>query len=170
MTFVTRELTTRENMLQAGWAKSKSGLLERLEVNGSRITIRRRDGAVDELQKGAFRCTSYRTGSGRRLFVIRADDGRKVRFMEMTGVLSDAQWDAIADHILEAVPSNLNKVVILAGASILIGMFAAAVTVGLIAGLFGLTDEQVAFWSPLSLSLMGGWTIALWFGFKRLFW
>src|SRR2546422_7222322 len=107
--FVTRELTTREYVLQAGWAKSKSGLLERLDVNGSRITIRRRNGAVDELEKGAFRCTSYRTGSGRRLFIIRTGDGRTIRFMEMDGMLSAAQWDAIADHVLEAVPSNLKR-------------------------------------------------------------
>jgi hypothetical protein len=167
-TFVTRELTTGENALQAGWAKSKSGLLDRLDVNGSRITIRRRNGAVDELQKGAFRCTSYRTGSGRRLFVIKADDGRKIRLMEMNGMLSAAEWDDIADEVLGAVPSDLNKIVTRAGLSIVIGMFAAALTAGFLAGLLGLTDEQVAFSSPLSLGLMAGWIVALWFGFKRL--
>ena len=133
-TFVTRDLTAGENALQAGWAKSKSGLLDRLEVNGSRITIRRRDGAVDELQKGAFRCTSYRTGSGRRLFVIKTDDGRKIRFMEMSGMLSAAEWDYIANEVLGAVPSDLNKVVTRAGLAILIGMFVAALTVGFSGG------------------------------------
>ena len=169
-TFVTRELTTGENIVQAGWAKSKSGLLERLEVDGSRITLHRRDGTMDEFKKGAFRCTSYRTGSGRRLFVIRTDDGRNIRFMEMAGMLSDAEWNAIADEVLEATPSNLNQLVMRAGVSIVAGMFAAAITVGLIAGLLGLTDEQIVFSSPLSISLMIGWAVALWFGCKRLGW
>ncbi len=168
--FVTRDLTAGENVRQAGWAKSKSGLLDRLEVDGPRITLRRRDGAVDELQKGAFRCTSYRTGSGRRLFVIRTDDGRKIRVMEMAGMLSDEDWDEIARDVLEAVPSNLTKIVMRAGASLLIGMFAAAITAGVVASVFDLTPEQVVFSSPLSLSLMVGWSVALWFGFGRLGW
>ena len=169
-TFVTRDLTTGENVRQAGWAKAKSGLLDRIEVDGDRITVRRRDGAVDELRKGAFRCTSYRTGLGRRLFVIRTDDGRKIRFLEMTGMLSEAEWEAIADEVLEAVPSKLVKIIMRAGASLLIGMLAAAISAGLCAGFFGLSDEQVAFSSPLSLGLMAGWTAALWFGFGRLRW
>lgn len=168
--FITRDLTAGENVRQAGWAKSKSGLLDRIEVDGSRIIVRRRDGAVDELQKGAFRCTSYRTGSGRRLFVIRTDDGRKIRVMEMAGMLSDEEWDEIAREVFAAVPSNLTKIVMRAGASLLIGMFAAAITAGVVASLFDLTAEQVVFSSPLSLSLVAGWTVALWFAFKRLGW
>ncbi len=168
--FVTRDLTTGENVLQAGWAKSKSGLLDRIEVDGTRITVRRRDGAMDVLQKGAFRCTSYRTSSGRRLFVIRTDDGRNIRFLEMTDMLSDADWETIANEVLEAVPSNLVKITKRACASLLIGMLAAALTAGLCAGIFGLTEEQIAFSSPLSLVLMAGWTAALWFGLGRLRW
>ena len=168
--FVTRDLTAGENVRQAGWAKSKSGLLDRLEVDGPRITLRRRDGAVDELQKGAFRCTSYRTGSGRRLFVIRTDDGRKIRVMEMAGMLSDEDWDEIAREVFVAVPSNLTQFVMRAGASLLIGMIAAAITAGWAASVFELTPAQVVFSSPLSLGLMAAWTFALWLGFRRLGW
>ncbi len=169
-TYITRDLTAGENVLQAGWAKSKSGLLESLEVDGSRITLRRRDGSVDELQKGAFRCTSHRTGSDRRLFIIKTDDGRKIRFLEMTGMLSDTEWDAIADDVLQAAPSNLNQLVLQAGLSIVFGMFAAAISVGIIGGIFGLAADQLVFSSPLSIGLMAGWAVALWFGFRRLRW
>ena len=168
--FDTRDLTTAENVLQAGWAKSAAGLLDRLEVDGTRITIRRRDGAVDELRKGAFRCTSYRTGSGRRLFVIRADDGRKIRFMEMEGMLSPADWNAIADEVLEATPSNLNALFVRAAAAIVIGMFAAAISVGIVGGMLGLEDDQLVFSAPLSLGIMAAWIATRWFGFARMNW
>lgn len=166
--FVTRDLTRGENLLHAGWAKSKSGLLDVLEVDGPRITIRRRDGAVDELQKGAFSCTSYQTNSAGRLFIIRTDDGRKIRFMEMPGMLSGAQWDAIADDVLGAVPSNIVNLMLQGGFAIVAGMFAAAVTVGVLAGMLDLTHEQMVFESPLSLSLMVAWAIALWFAYGRV--
>ena len=166
--FVTRDMTRGENLLCAGWAKSKSGLLDVLEVDGPRIIIRRRNGAVDELQKGAFSCTSYRTNSAGRLFVIRTDDGRKICFLEMPGTLSGAQWDAMADDVLGAVPSNVVNVVLQGGFAIVAGMFAAAITVGLLAGMFDLTHEQRVFESPLSLSLLLAWAIALWFAYGRV--
>ena len=166
--FVTRDLTPGENLLHAGWAKSKSGLLDVLEVDGPRISIRRRDGSIDELHKGAFTCTSYQTNSAGRLFIIRADDGRKIRFMEMSGMLTDAQWDAIADDVLKAVPSNIVNVMLQGGFAIVAGMFAAAVTVGVLAGIFDLKDEQTVFSAPLSLSLMLAWAIALWFAYGRV--
>ena len=166
--FVTRDLTPGENLLHAGWAKSKSGLLDTLEVDGLRITIRRRDGAIDELHKGAFTCTSYQTNSAGRLFIVRTDDGRKIRFMEMPGMLPRAQWDAIADDILGAVPSNIVNLMLQGSFAIVAGMFAAAVTVGVLAGMLGLTDEQTVFSAPLSLGLMLAWAIALWFAYGRV--
>lgn len=167
-TFVTRDLSAGQNVLQAGWAKSKSGLLDRLEVDGTRLTIRLRDGAVHELTPGKFRCTSYRTGSGRRLFVIRTDDGRKVRFLEMDEMLSAEEWDTIADEVLGAVPSNLNRNLTLGGYSLVLGMLAAALTAGFLGGLLHLPAEQFAFTSPLALGLMAGWTVLIWIGFWRL--
>ena len=166
--FVTRDLTARENLLHAGWAKSESGLLDTLEVDGSRIIIRRRDGAVDELQKGAFRCTSYQTSSAGRLFIVKTDDGRKIRFMEMPGMLPDDQWDVIAGNVLGAVPSNIVNAMLQGGFAILAGMLAAAITVGVLAGMLDLTHEQIAFQSPLSLGLMVAWAVALWFAYGRV--
>ncbi len=163
-TFVTRELTPGEGLAQAGWAKSDSGLLERLEVNGAHITVRRRNGAVDELTQGKFRCTSYRTGSGRRLFVIRTDDGRKIRFLEMDGMLSAEEWDIIADDVLGAVRSNLAAVVSRAGFSLVLGMLLGAVTTGILGGMFNLQDSQLAIGSPLGMGTIAAWTVAVWFG------
>ncbi|MEO8359755.1 MAG: hypothetical protein ABI672_06970 [Vicinamibacteria bacterium] len=168
--FVTRELTARENILQAGWAKSASSLLDRLDVKGSHLTIRRRDGAVDELEQGAFRCTSYRTGSGRRLFVIRASDGRTIRFLEMEGVLSVEEWDAIADEVLGATPLNLNALFLRGAVAIVPGMLAAVMSVGIVGAIFRLEPEQLVFSAPLSLGLMAGWIAALWYGLTRLNW
>ena len=54
------------------------------------------------------------------------------------------------------------------GFAIVAGMFAAAITVGLLAGMFDLTHEQRVFESPLSLSLLLAWAIALWFARGRL--
>lgn len=169
ITFVTRELTMGEMLRQAGWAKSKAGLLDQLEVDGSRIVIRRRNGAVDELRKGEFRCTTYRTRAGRRLFVIRTNDGRKIQFLEMDGMLSAAQWDTIATKILEAKPSQLANIVTRAGLSALLGMFLAALSAGILGGILGWKDEQLRIGSPLSLGLIGGWTIVWWLGFRRWF-
>ena len=166
--YVTRDLTRGENLLHAGWAKSNSGLLDWLEVDAAKITIRRRDGSVDVLQKGAFSCTSYQTNSAGRLFIIKAGDGRKIRFMEMPGMLTDAQWDAIADDVLGAVPSNIVNVMLQGGFAIVAAMFAAAITVGVLAGSLGLTQEQMVFESPLSLGLMLVWAIALWFAYGRV--
>ena len=166
--FVTRDMTQGENLLYAGWAKSKSGLLDALAVDGARISIRLRDGTTHELQKGAFKCTSCQTNSAGRLFVVRTDDGRKIRFMEMPGMLCAEQWDAIADDVLEAVPSNIVSIVTQGGFAIVAGMFVAAITVGVLAGMLDLTYEQTVFESPLSLSLMVAWTIALWFGYGRV--
>ncbi len=168
--FITRDQTPGEYLLQAGWAKSKSGLLDRLEVDGTRITLRRRNGAVDELQKGAFRCTSYRTSSGRRLFVIKTDDGRKIRFLEITGMLSADEWNTIAHDVLAAQPSNLTNIVTRAGISLVLGMLASAVSAGLLAGMFDLSAEQVVISSPLSICLLIGWIAAIWFGFRFLRW
>ena len=167
--FVTRELTPREMLLQAGWAKSKSGLLDRLDVDGSRILIRRRNGAVDEIRQGEFRCTTYRTRAGRRLFVIKTNDGRKIQFLEMDGMLSVAQWDTIATEILEAKPSQLTNIVTRAGLSVLLGMLVAAFSAGFVGGLLGLKDEQLRIGSPLCLGLIGVWTTAWWLGLRRLF-
>jgi hypothetical protein len=169
-TFVTRDLTPGEYVRQAGWAKAQSGLLDRLEVEGTRITLRRRNGAVDELQMGAFRCTSYRTGSGRRLFVIKTNDGRKIRFLEMTGMLSDDEWNTIAHDVLAAHPSNLTNIVTRAGISVVLGMLASAVSAGLLAGMFDLSPEQVVISSPLSIGLLIVWIPAIWFGFRFLHW
>lgn len=159
--FETRDLTSTESALQAGWAKSNAGLLAVLEVEGARITIRRRNGAEDVVQQGQFRCTVYRTGSGRRLFVIGTDDGRKIRLLEMAGSLSAAQWDAIAE-VLHARPSQLNSRLTQAGISLLGGMLSASVSVGVVVGLFDLDAAQLAIYSPLSLSLIAGWALALW--------
>jgi hypothetical protein len=49
-------------------------------------------------------------------------------------------------------------------------MLAAAITAGVCSAIFGLTEEQIAFSSPLSLALMAGWTAALWFAFGPLRW
>lgn len=160
--FVTRDLTPAESTLQAGWAKSNAGLLAVLEVEGARITIRRRNGAEDVLQQGQFHCTVYRTGSGRRLFVIGTDDGRKIRLLEMAGSLSAAQWDAIAE-VLHAQPSQLNSRITQAGISLLGGMLGAAVSVDVVVGFFELDAAQLAISSPLSLGLIAGWALALWF-------
>ena len=48
--FVTRDMTSGENLLHAGWAKSKSGLLDVLEVDGLRISICRRDGSIERIE------------------------------------------------------------------------------------------------------------------------
>lgn len=166
--FITRELTAGEQVWQAGWAKRKSGLLDRLDVDGPRITIRRRDGVVDEVRKGEFRCTTYRTRSGRRLFVLKTDDGRKIQFLEMDGMLAPEEWDAIADEVLEATPSNLAAVMARAGLSLIPGMLAAALTTGFLGGLLDLKPEQMKIHSPLCLGLITVWTVAFWFGFRLL--
>ncbi len=49
--FVTRDLTVDENPSRVERAAWKPALLDDLEVNGDRVTIRRRDNAVDELKK-----------------------------------------------------------------------------------------------------------------------
>ena len=89
--FVTRDLTTGENVLQAGWAKRGAVLLDRLQVDGPRLTLRRRDGSVEELVRGEFHCTTYRNGAKRRIFVIKTTDGRKITFIEMDGFSAQRQ-------------------------------------------------------------------------------
>lgn len=83
-------------------------------------------------------------------------------------MLSAEQWDTIADEVLGAVPSNLNRNLTLGGFSLVLGMLAAALTAGFLGGLLHLPEEQFAFTSPLALGLMAGWTVLIWFGFRRL--
>ena len=170
LSFVARELTRSESVLQAAWAKSNAGLLDRLDVDGPRIVLRRRDGSIDVIEKGSFRCSSRVIGSGRRLFIIHTADGRKIRLMEMAGMLSRDQWNVIADDVLGAVPSKLNRMMLRGGAAALIGIYAAAVTAGFAASAFGLSEQQVTFTAPLSLGLMAVWAVGLWFAFKRFGW
>ena len=86
----------------------------------------------------------------------------------MDGMLSPAEWDAIAGEIPEAKPSNLNAMVTQAGLSIMLGMLAAAFTVGFLGGMLGPKDEQIRIGSPLSLGPIAAWTVAVWFGFRLL--
>jgi hypothetical protein len=168
ISYVTRELTSGESALQAGWAKRNSGLLDRIDTNGDVIVIRRRDGSVDELRKGEFTCTTYRTSSRRRLFVIKTRDGRKIQFMEMDGMLTTEEWDAIARDILEATPSQLNSILYRASIAIPSGMLAAALTTGVLGAMLHLKEEQMHFSSPLCLGLMAIWITGLWFLIGRL--
>lgn len=160
--FVTRDLTTGENALQAGWAKGGAGLLERLEADGPHITLRRRDGSVDELRQGEFRCVTYRNSSKRRIFVIKTKDGRTIRFAEMEGMLSAEEWDAIADEVLSARPSQVAGLVLQGGRSVVFGMLVAAFATGFVGGMFHLKEEQLKFSSPLGLGMMAGWTLVAW--------
>ena len=163
ISYVTRELTTAESALQAGWAKRNSVLLDRIDVTGGNITLRRRDGSVDELRKGEFTCVTYRTSSRRRLFVIKTNDRRKIQFMEMDGMLTTEEWDAIANEILEATPSQLNSMLLRGALSIQFGMLAAALTTGFLGGMLHLKEEQIHFSSPFCLGLMAIWITGLWF-------
>ena len=160
--FVTRDLTTGENVLQAGWAKRGSVLLDRLEVDGPRITLRRRDGSVDRLLQGEFQCTTYRNGAKRRIFVIKNPDGRKIKFLEMDGMLSPEEWDTIADEVLAAEPSQFVGLFLQGCWSIVIGMLVAAFATGFVGGMFHLKEEQLKFSSPLSLGMMAVWTAIVW--------
>ncbi|HTH46262.1 MAG TPA: hypothetical protein VMB21_02000 [Candidatus Limnocylindria bacterium] len=166
--FVTRDLTTGENILQAGWAKRGAVLLDRLQVDGRHITLRRRDGSVDELEQGEFRCTTYRNSSKRRIFVIKTTDGRKISFMEMDGMLSAEEWDTIADEVLAAQPSQIAGLFLQAGWSIVIGMLAAALATGFVGGMFHLKEEQLKFSAPLSLGMMAVWSVIVWLVLQRL--
>ena len=58
ISFVTCEPGRADKWRQTYALKSRSGLLERLDVDGERIVIRRRDGRVDEIRQGAFAGTS----------------------------------------------------------------------------------------------------------------
>ena len=84
-------------------------------------------------------------------------------------MLSAAQWDTIATKILEAKPSQLANIVTRAGLAALLGMFLAALSAGFLGGILGWKDEQLRIGSPLSLGLIGGWTIVWWLGFRRWF-
>ena len=161
-TFVARDLTTGENLLQAGWAKRGAVLLDRLQVDGPRLTLRRRDGSVDELVQGEFRCTTYRNGAKRRIFVIKTTDGRKITFIEMDGMLSPEEWDTIADEVLAAKPSQFVGLFLQGGWSIVLGMLAAALATGFVGGMFHLKEEQLKFGSPLSLGMIAFWTVIVW--------
>ncbi len=160
--FVTRDLTTGESVLQAGWAKRGSVLLDRLSVNGPHITVRLRDGSIEELLQGEFRCTTYRNSSKRRIFVIKTKDGRKISFAEMDGMLSAEEWDTIADEVLAATPSQFAGLFLLGGWSIVIGMLLAAFATGLVGAMFHLKEEQLKFSAPLSLGMMAGWSVIVW--------
>jgi hypothetical protein len=134
LVFVTRDLTTGEDLLQAGWAKRGAVLLDRLEAAGDRITIRRRDGSVDEVRRGEFRCTTYRNGAKRRIFVIKTTDGRKITFIEMDGMLSPDEWDTIADEVLAAKRSQFTGHFIEVCRAIVLGMLMAALATGFVGG------------------------------------
>lgn len=168
ISYVTRELTTGESALQAGWAKRNSVLLDRIDATGDNITLRRRDGSLDELRKGEFTCATYRTGSRRRVFVIKTKDGRKIQFAEMDGMLTTEEWDAIAEDILNASPSQLNSILLRAALAIQFGMLAAAISTGFLGGMLHLKEEQMHFSSPLCIGLMLIWTGGLWFLIGRL--
>ena len=164
--FIARELSGEVHPGKGGWSKSTANLLERLDVMGPRITIRRRDGTVDELEQGRFNCISYRTGSGRRLFVIKYGDDSSTRFLEVENVLPPADWDAIAEA-LKAVPSGIDVKHLCVGVAIILGWFAAAITTGVISHAFELPAEMTVLWSPLSLGLMAAWIAGLWVALKH---
>ncbi len=160
--FVARDLSAAENLAQAAWAKSDKGLLEQLDIDGPNITVRLRSGTVYHLRQGRFQCVVHRTGSGRRVFVIRTDDGQRFRILELEGALSHADWDAIANHVFLARVSDLNQIISRIGLSVVFGMLAAATTVGIVVDQFGLSGEQGKIFSPLSLLLMGAWAALAW--------
>ncbi len=164
--FIAREMSGEIYPGKGGWSKSTANLLERLDVIGPRITIRRRDGTVDELEQGRFNCISYRTGSGRRLFVIKYGDDSSTRFLEVEDVLPPADWDAIAEA-LKAVPSGIDVKHLCAGTAVILGWFAAAITTGIIGYIFELPPEMTVLWSPLSLGLMAAWIAGLWVALKH---
>lgn len=167
--FVARDLSGEERAGQGGWTRSADNLLERLDIIGPRITIRRRDGTVDELEQGRFKCISYRTGSGRHLFVIKYGEDSSARFLELEDVLSPADWDAIAEA-LKAAPSGIQVKHLQLGVAVVLGWFVAAITTGIIGKIFDLPPEQTVFGSPLSLGLMVGWIGSLWVVLKHSKW
>jgi hypothetical protein len=108
--FKTRELSFLQKLSQVYWANPKSWLLDSLEVNNDKITIKRKNGQTNKIIVGEYSTTFLLDKYDRREFKITTNDGTKIRFKEIPGMLEEFEWESIVE-ILEATESNLSKII-----------------------------------------------------------